>query len=518
MTQVNKIDANVVGLRIAIEDTIGVLPTTPIWDAGEPNSYGDFGGSVTTVARNPINSGRQRKKGVVTDIEAQASFEVDLTQESHEKLLPGLFFAAYRKKSDIENLTADTEITDVVNSTSTYAVAASGTDFVVNDLLFAAGFTTAANNGLKNVASSTATTVVVDETLTDEGAPPLGAKLTVVGHEHASASVDVDVSTGPLPRLLRVSGAKDFTDFGLIPGEFIFVGGDAAGKKFATAANNGYARVRSVQATYIELDKSSATMVDETGTGLTIQMFFGQVIKNELGGTIARTTYQLERQLGAEDSDLATQIQSEYVVGAIMNEMTVTIPSAEKITAEMGFTANSHETYSGATGVKTGTRPTLVSGDAFNTSSDVSRIRMSNVSSTDSFPTALYAFVMDMSITINNNLTRNQAIGTVGAFDHTVGMFEVGGELTAYFGNIDAINAVQNNNDVTVDVIVAKNNAGYVIDIPLITLSGGLAQVEANEAIKLPLTTEAAEATDVVSTMTHTLMIVKFRYLPNAAQ
>jgi hypothetical protein len=516
MTEVNKIDSNVVGLRVANESTIGVLPGSTIWDAAEPNSYGDFGGSVTTIARNTINDSRQKKKGVVTDIEAQASFEADFTQDSHEKLLPGLFYAAYRKKADIENLTADTEISDVL--TSTFTVASGGAAFLAGDLLWGAGFTNSGNNGLFNVASSTGTTIVVDEALTTEATVPLGAKLTVVGHLLGSAELDVDVSTGPLPRLLRASGTKDFTDFGLLPGEFIFVGGDNATNKFVTAANNGFARVRSVTATYIELDKSSATMVNETGTSLEIQLFFGQLLKNEVGSEIVRTTFQLERQLGAPDDSLPAQIQAEYVEGAILNEMTLTIPSAEKIITEMNFTANTHSTVDGPTSLKTGTRPTLVSGAAFNTSSDVTRIRMSTVSSTDSFPTALFAFVMDMSLTVNNNVGRNQAIGTIGNFEQTAGTFEVGGELTAYFTKVSAIAAVQANNDITLDVVLAKNNAGYVFDIPLITLSGGLAQVELNEPVKLPLTQEGADAVDVVSTMRHTMSIVKFRYLPTAAQ
>lgn len=519
MAQVSKIDSNVTALRYAIEASNGVLPGSPIWKYLEPNSYGDLGGNVTTVARNTINDGRQRKKGVVTDVEASANFEVDLTQASHDDLFRGFMYAAYREKAAIVNATAATEISDVATATDTYTVITpQGSTFNDGDLMFASGFTNAGNNGLKNVASSTATTVVVSENLTDEAAPPLDAKMEMVGFEFGTAEIDIDADTYTLPRIVRAAGVKDMTDFGINPGEFIFVGGDLTAEKFVTAANNGFARVRSVAADYIEIDKASAALVDETGTGLTIRLFFGKALKNEIAGTIARETYQLERTLGAPDDSLSSELQSEYVIGAIPNEITFQIPAADKLITEMSFMGKDHETRSGSTGVKAGTRPTLVSGDAFNTSSDITRVRMSTVSSSDEFVAELFAFVMEASFTIRNNNTRNQAVGTVGAFEHTAGTFEVGGEITAYFNNVSALASIRANSDVTFDIIMAKNNAGIVFDLPLITLSGGLAQLEINEPIKLPISHEAAEATDIVSTYNHTLMIVTFAYLPTAAQ
>jgi len=521
MPDVVKIDSNVSGLRVAAEDTYGVLPGTPIWYGLEPNSYSDFGGNVTTVARETINDSRSRQQGVTTDVEATGGFEADLTQTSMAELLEGLFYAAYDKKAErFNNHTAASVITDISTTTDTYTVT-TGTAFADGDLVFASGFTNAGNNGLKTATSgSGALALVVDQNLTDEASPAALGKLVTVGFEFATGDVTIDVS-GDLPTMVSV--AKDMTELGIQPGEFIYIGGDAADESFFNTENNGWARVRSVTATVMTFDKTSATMVTDdgtddgaSGTGQTIRIFFGRTIANKTGSSIVRKTYQLERTLGSNDG--VDPDQSEYIVGAVLNEFTLNLPTADKVTTEMTFQGKDVEQRSGATGVKSGTRPTLVSSEAFNASSDVTRFRMSQVSATNAFPTALFAYVMEGTITINNNNTRNQAIGVLGAFDMSAGTFEVSAEVTAYFQNVSALTIVRNNTDVSLDIMTVKQNAGMSIDLPLLTLAGGLAQIELNEPIKLPLTADAAQATPVDATYTHTARVSVYDYLPDAAE
>lgn len=504
----NKIDSNVTGLRFAEEASLKTLPGSPVWHPLEPNSYSDFGGQIATVARNPINPSRQRKKGVTTDLDASGGFNQDLTFNNTTRLMQGFFFADIREKKTTAPMnTAATPITGVTGASKTYAAAAGLTGFLANQLIMASGFGITANNGLKSVASaSTATAVVINEVISDEASPPVAAKLETVGYQFASATVDITMN-GSLVRLNRASGTLDFTTLGLIAGEWVYLGGDAAGTRFAD--NIGFARVSVIDATYLEFDKVSWAPQAEVGTGKTIRIFFGSVLKNESDPTmIKRRTYQVERTLGAD----ANGTMSEYLVGAVPNELTLNIAQADKVTMDMTFVAVDNEQRTGATGVKSGTRPTLVPGSAFNTSSDFSRIKLALASSTDAAPTPLFAFATEMSLSVNNNVSPNKAIGVLGAFDTSAGTFEVGGSTTAYFADVTAVQAVRNNSDVTVDIVMLKKNLALLWDIPLLSLGDGRLAVEQDQAITLPLENNAAE-----SKFGHTLLFQSFPYLPDVA-
>lgn len=511
MAIVNKIDSNITGLRYAEESsTPKTLPGSPVWWPLEPNSYNDFGGNVTTVARTPISDDRQKKKGVVTDLDAAGGFNTDLTQTNIADLLQGFMFADYRRKAEVGGYGLDV-FSSVATSDDSYN-AASGLDvFAAKDLIFASGFTDAANNGLKKIDTVTgATKIEVAENLVDEANPPSGAKLVKVGVHSDAGEFDVDAS-GSLPKI--TSATYDFTDLGLNPGEWIFVGGDSAGHGFSTAANNGWKRVKSVAAGEIVIDKSSTTMVTEANTTQTVRIFIGRFLRNETGTLIKRRTYQLERTLGAPDTAEPTEIQSEYLEGSVPNEIVLNLATAEKLTADLSFISMAHVLRSGATGVKSGDRPTLEESDAYNTSNDVTRIKMNIVDDASANPTALFAYITEATLTITNNVTPNKVIGVIGAADMTAGNFDVNGTMTVYFVDVAAIDAVVNNSSVTLDFILAKDNKGVAIDIPLLTLGEGRANIEQDQPITLPLGFDGAK-----SPFGYTLSWTFFDYLPTAAQ
>lgn len=503
MAQVSKIDSNATGLRYCVEQSLGVAGDT--WFPLDPNSYNDFGGSFTKTARTPINNRRSRYKGVLTDLESAGGFNIDMTQSNIQDLFQGFVFDKFEEKG--------WQLVTGVSGTG-YTVLDEGS-FVANDLVFASGFANGANNGLKLVTGTGAGEVAVAG-LVAEASPPFGARIVRVGHQFEAGDLGIDV-TGNLPVI--TTSTKDLTELGLVDGELIFIGGDIAASEFGTETDNGWCRVRTTTgANEIVLDKASGQMVTDAGAGKTIQIFFGRTLKNQEGPAITRTTYQLERELGAPDDAVPSNTQAEYIVGAVPNEMTMSIDTADKIMVDMGFMGIDYETNNAVEGLKVGARPSLGTGKAFNTSTHVTRIRMGLTSDVDEYVDAMFAYVTEVRLSINNNLTINKAVGTLGGFEVTAGTFEVGGNITAYFQNTSALEALRDNADVTLDVCVVKDNAGFAFDLPLLALDDGRLNVELNQAVTIPLGLMAADGEDVNDNLAHTIVMSFYDYLPDAAE
>lgn len=498
------IDSNVTGARIAEEATPGVLPGTPIWDPVEPNSYDDFGGELTTKARTPINPSRQRKKGAVVDLDASGGYNQDFTETGLLKKLQGFLFADAHIPGDTAPIDGGatvtlTSVSDVDESVN----AASGLDiFATDDIVLLSGFATASNNGVKTVASAVAAKLITDQALVTEAVAPASARIQKIGVQATDLTV---VVSGSLITI-HTAGAIDFTTLGLVEGAWIFLGSDD--NAFTNAANQCFARVDTITATDLSLGKTTKQMVVEA-VAAPVDIMLPTFIRNEPDPANIKTrTYQIERTLGSD----ANGVMSEYLVNSVANEFTFNIATADFLTADLAYISGDNEQRTGTEGVKSGTRPTQIAEDAYNTSSDVTRFRLAAIDPADPFPAALFGYASEGSVTINNNVSPNKAIGVLGAFAMTTGTFDVGGSLTVYFATIDAVQAVRNNVDTTLDLIAVKNNAGWVIDVPLIALGDGRLSVEANEPITLPLETNAAE-----SDQGHTLMLARFNYLPDLA-
>lgn len=503
-----KIDSNDTGLRFAIERCLRELPTVasagadPVWYAMEPNSYSDFGPNISTTARNPINPSRQRQKGVVTDMEASASFEMDLTHQNHMLFLEGFMAAQAREKSSTRMIDGVGSAITAVTANTFATTAGVAATFDPKTILRSSGFAESANNGVFVVTSVAGGVITVNGPLTPNAAPPATATVREVGFEFDAGDAVLDVTAGVVS---LTSTAKNLLQLGLIPGEWIYVGGDANGSYFPN--QRGFARIGSISSNRMILDKIQwATPVSDAGAAISLRIFTGTVIRNEEDpNLIERPSFQFERTLGKD----ANGIQSQYVTGAVANELTIDLTTADKATIEMGFMACGGEDRTGLEGLKPGTRPALQSGQsAFNTATDIRRIAFNVIGQT----VPLFFYATEFQLTIGNNASGLKALGTLGNADVSLGTFDVGGNVTGYFQDVRALRAVRENSSVTMDCILVKDNKGIVFDIPLMTMSNGMPNVEQDQAVTIPLDIAAAQ-----SSFGHTLLYVNFEYLPNAA-
>lgn len=484
-----------------------------VWRELEPNSYSDFGGEITNVSRNPINKSRQRRKGVVTDLDANGGFNHDITQQnSLIRLMQGFFFAAAHEKVSTNPFrgTGPSAITPVMVSIGatgvvTFASTGQAAEFKAGDRVFLSGFANTGNNGPARVTSVSSATVI----LFNHGsfvAETIAAKMEVCGFRSVADECDLTV----LGNTVVLSfGTTVPTTLKLQVGEWIFLGGDSALTAYAN--NIGYARVKAVTSTTIVLVNPTWAnpIVEDCPSGGVIELYFGTFMRNENDpDLIVCQSYQLERSLGKAEGGT----QAEYLVGSIANVFTLNVPTADKLNADLEFIAITNETQPGNIGLKAGTRVAPGDEEGYNTSSDIYTMRMYVHDSLDVTPGALFAYIQEGSLGITNNASATKAIGVLGGFDVNVGTFEVGGEVTAYFQNVDVIEAVRVNSDVGMYIISARENEGFVYDLPLLSLGGGRLNVEQDQPIMVPVESMGAKNED-----DYTLSASYFPYLPNLA-
>jgi len=499
-----KQDANLVGFYKIREAQLGVVPATGAWQTREPNSFDDLGGDYTKTARKTFSPSRQRKKGSTTDLDVDGGYNEDLTQNNMQTELEEFFFAEMREQTFLSGVAADA-------ATNDYTVASSA-GLIAGHIVLAKGFDETANNGVHVLNGVTdGTHVSVAGPLADE-AGAASQTLEVVGFQFTAGDVSIDVVGG---KAVLTSAAVDMNDFGLIPGQWVFLGDSSdAAYRFA-GVEPFYARVYSISddGSEVRFDKTTMAVVTDAGAGQTVRIFFGPCIRNEEDpDLIKRFSSVIERTLGRDDDG----VQSEYLTGAVANELTWNSPQAGLVNLDMSYIGQKANTRTGAEGPLSAradnTRLTALGEDAFNTSSNIYRLRLAVIDPNTLNPNPLFARVTEWSATFNNNVSSAKAQGVLGGFDTITGNFDVDMECSAYFTTVEAIHGVKCNWDVTFDAIYAKQNAGVYMDIPLLSLGGGRLEIEQDAAIMLPLENAAAE-----SEFGHTALIGWFAYLPDVA-
>ena len=501
MTKVLKIDSSSVGLYMAKEQSINVLPSTPVWQQLEPSEIGDVGGETTQTSRTIIRPDRQNSRGAITDLSASADFTQELSQNNALELFQGFCFAHAHEPFTTKPLNSAGTTVSCSADTYTLTDATFDTSSVGADsLIYAHGFTVSANNGLKtvdtvadNVITVTSAGGVTTETAGDGVIEVVGKTVT------ATISVTGKVKLG----------FTDADELGLEIGQWIFVGGDT--NKFAT---NGtfYARIGAIEEDGLTLDFTTNPAELSAEDSTTVDLFWGITIHNEKDiDKIKRTTYTIEERLGFADQE-NTIPQASYVSGCVPSEMTITVENSALSKIQYQFTGCRFYTMKGT--LASGTRLDAWDEKGYNNANEVYLACLSTVSNDPekTAPNEMFAFMTSGNISINNNTNENKAVGCLGAFDISAGKFDCVASPSVFLTSVDSIEALKKNTDVGMQIILSRNNEGIAFDIPMMGMGSGIPSVSDGEPLMMDLTANGAK-----SKYGYTFAMQNFHYLPDVA-
>jgi hypothetical protein len=448
-------DANRVGVKYIKEVTRSTTPSSPALQAARYTGAPGFGFNPRTVESNEINSDAQVSDVIKVGEDTGGAINFELSYGTYDDWIESSMRSAWVNKPVKVNIVADTQISDVLASSDTFTVDADGDDFVTGHLVRSSNFTDAGNNQLFRVVSSTATTVVAPASpgLVDEATVPLGASLQVVGFEGGSGELDA-VSDG------ITSSGLALDTLGLAVGEWIKIGGTAAGDKFVATGNNDWARISVIAAAKLTFDILPAGWGTETGTGLTVQCWIGDHLRN--GTNI--DAYTLEFSFNDH-----SPVTYSYFRGQSFGASTFNVPSQDLITGSfslLGTAAELTETrISGATDVA------VTSTEIMNSTANVGRIAENGVI------VAGPNYITGATIAIDNSLRPQTAVGSSAPVDFGAGKFRVTGTLNTFFGNKDLVQKLLDNTATSFDLRVIKNNQVLLFDLPQAKFTAGNPEV-----------------------------------------
>lgn len=458
------------------ETSFGVAPTTG-WTQMQPNPGGinGFEASFTTVERDPLSKNAAMEAGDNVGLDAALSLQMDWNKDTADIICGGAFRTAAKHPGN----TGQSKFRPTAVTSTGYTVGSLGA-LTAGYLIYARGFSTAANNGLKVVGASSTGTEIKASGLTAEASPPANATVDVVGIQGGSGEISMDANGD-----LNTTGVSWITS-GVVVGMAIRIGNTALGAAFgfATAAYNGRAIVKAVTATKLTLERRSWTVGSlDAGTGKTIQVFIPRLFRTvpTNHADYRKPTYQLEvEDLGAGPAAAATYT---YGTGMGVGSLELSAPLESKIVSTVSFIGKDVEDPVLVANRKTGpsTAYDPLAAALVDTSTDLKEVRV-----TDSTG-ELVAEVNSWTFTHNNNLKAQKVQGVFGANRLIWGKNQPSLTMEAYWINHELTKARRDNRDLQFDAWVQNHEFGFCLDMPNVRLRGGSRSYQANESIMISL-------------------------------
>lgn len=470
----------------SIESALGVAGTT--WFQLEPNDIPQFGASYSKVARAPVSADRQRRKSIVSDLDSAAEFPLDVIMSHVDNLAERLMFAT-AVNSDLLFRGADATSSGYTIPSATAAQAAKLQFGATGpkSLLYARGYAVAGNNGLKPLTVDVAATNLVMEVAgAATETAPANAEVEVAGIRANIADLDITVA-GTTATITSGNGggtAIDFTTLGLTRGQRIHVGGLTSSEQFSAGA--GYGRISTIAAGTLVLDRIDASLVTDDGVGETIDLLYGRYIRNvsTTSSEYLESSVHIEGlfpTLGAGDT-----ARYQYGKGNFLSQMAWNLPLTDKATMDLSFIGTDTDAPSSSrlTGADAPIVPIKTA--AFGTTIDLARLVLQ-----DTDDTGLLTDFKNLTVTVNNGITPEKVMGTLGGKYINIGNFEVDISGVAIFTEEPVIARIESNATIGLFFGLKNDDGAIFVDIPSMTLGDGSYDFPVNESVLINLTGEA---------------------------
>ena len=466
-----------------VAGVIGTIPGSPVWRLLEPNTVSTFGSKIDTVARRPITKNRQAQQGTIVDLDSKVDFEHDLTMDIVREFFPAFVMATEAGPFRYGPFETNT-VVSTTTSTDVTTTPATAFALPINTLILMRGFTNAANNGLKVLTAGSTTTVLKTTGLVTE-TPPTNAEVAVCGVQGAAGDLSLDVSGN-----LNSAASIFVANMGLTVGQWIWVGGETAGTQFIDNTKRGWARITAITTAKLTLDKRSFAIGSDAGTAKTVQIFFGKFIRNVAVDSASFLERSYHFEAAWKDLISAGNDGYEYAKGNYCDQLSFNLPLTSKSTVTLGFLGTDTDLPVAAGSRKTNASTPIAPVDktAFNTSSDILRLRITKIDET-----ALTTYFKSATLKINNNVNPEKVIGTLGAAFMNVGNLEVSLEAQVLFTNKDVVTSIRNNDRVTLEFSVRNGNGAIMTEIPSVSLGDGSKELTVDQTVKVNLKGTAFE-------------------------
>ena len=501
-----KVDTNAVALNYAREAVAGVKAGAG-WRGMEPNEISQFGAAITTTPREPISDKLQRRKGTPTDLDSSVAFSADITVDGLWDWLEAAIFAL-----SINADVRDMPVTAVDAGDDAYTVAALNADqaakLVESTLLWAHGFDVDANNGLKlldDATAAAATEIGVTDGLADDGA----GFVSLAGYRVAGAKTWA-YTAATRTATLSVNGLGNILDDILKPGQTVHfgsvvsAGADAQNGLHTGGANTeerfGFARVRSIAANVITFDRVdealqfTQAMADNANAA---DIIAGDFIRNvprsdadyvQQAHTLEQVSPDLFPPAGA---GMPLRAGYEYATGQVIGSLVLNFPLTDKATMTVNLIGEDVEKPNTARQAGAAAAVDPVRAEAFNTSADFARLRVTEVDDT-----GITTDFKSVTITINPQTSPEKILGKLGAGFINRGNMLVDVASQVIFSDAAVLAAIRDNETVRFDVIIGNNEGVFVFEVPSQTLGGGNREYPANQAVLVNTTGQSFEDAD----------------------